>query len=169
MKFAMRSLFNAVDTISEWSGRIVSFVVYIGIVVLFIEVFLRYLFNHPTVWAHGYSQRIFGSYFILIGAYTLLYNGHVRVDLIYNRFSKRVQAVFDIVNYIALLVWDVVLVKEGYSFFMRSFKVREADEMVLCHPVYPVKFLILVGAVLIGLQGLSMLIKSLFVVLEREK
>jgi len=165
----MRSLFNAVDTISEWSGRIVSFVVYIGIVVLFIEVFLRYLFNHPTVWAHGYSQRIFGSYFILIGAYTLLYNGHVRVDLIYNRFSKRVQAVFDIVNYIALLVWDVVLVKEGYSFFMRSFKVREADEMVLCHPVYPVKFLILVGAVLIGLQGLSMLIKSLFVVLEREK
>ena len=51
---------------------------------------------------------------------------------------------------------------------MSSFRAREADEMVLCHPVYPVKFLILVGAVLIGLQGLSMLIKSLFALLKRE-
>lgn len=164
----MRYFFDTVDSISEWSGRIVSFGLYIGIAVLFIEVFLRYLFNHPTVWAHGYSQRIFGSYFILIGAYTLLHNGHVRVDLIYNRLQEKARAFFDMVNYIALLVWDVVLLKEGYGFFMSSFRAREADEMVLCHPVYPVKFLILVGAVLIGLQGLSMLIKSLFALLKRE-
>jgi len=164
----MRSLFETVDTISEWSGRIVSFVVYIGIVILFIEVFLRYLFNHPTVWVHGYSQRVFGSYFILIGAYTLLHNGHVRVDLIYNLFSGKGKVLLDMVNYIALLIWDVVLLKEGYRFFMVSFAVREADEMVLCHPVYPVKFLILVGALLIGLQGLSMFLKSLFTILAKD-
>ena len=99
----MRYFFDTVDSISEWSGRIVSFGLYIGIAVLFIEVFLRYLFNHPTVWAHGYSQRIFGSYFILIGAYTLLHNGHVRVDLIYNRLQEKARAFFDMVNYIALL------------------------------------------------------------------
>jgi TRAP-type mannitol/chloroaromatic compound transport system permease small subunit len=164
----MHSLFETVDTISEWSGRIVSFVIYIGIVILFIEVFLRYLFNHPTVWAHGYSQRVFGSYFILIGAYTLLHNGHVRVDLIYNLFSEKGKVLLDMVNYIALLIWDVVLLKEGYRFFMISFAAREADEMVLCHPVYPVKFLILVGALLIGLQGLSMFLKSLFTILKRD-
>jgi TRAP-type mannitol/chloroaromatic compound transport system permease small subunit len=164
----MRSFFETVDTISEWSGKIVSFVIYIGILILFIEVFLRYLFNYPTVWAHGYSQRVFGSYFILIGAYTLLHNGHVRVDLIYNHFSEKGKVLLDMVNYIALLIWDVVLLKEGYTFFMISFASREADEMVLAHPVYPVKFLILVGAALIGIQGLSMFLKSLFTILKRD-
>ena len=164
----MRYFFNTVNAISEWSGKIVSFVVYFGIIILFLEVFLRYLFNSPTVWAHGYSQHIFGSYFILVGAYTLLHNGHVRVDLFYNYFNKKWKTILDMLNCAALLVWDIVLVKEGWYFFMVSFKVREADEMVLAHPVYPVKFLILVGAVLIGLQGLSMFFKGLFTLLKRE-
>lgn len=158
----MRQFLRVIDNISDWSGRISSFLVFFGIFILAFEVVARYFFGAPTVWAHGYSQRIFGTYFVLVGAYTLLKNGHVRVDIIYQRFSLRVRALLDLLNYALLLIWSFVLIREGWMFFMSSYEIREADEMVLAHPVYPVKFFLFVGVVLISLQGLKCLTISIF-------
>ena len=154
----LRPLLRMIDSISNWSGKVFSFSLYAVMFILAIEVVSRYVFNAPTVWAHGYTQRIFGSYFVLIGAYTLLNNGHVRVDIFYNNFSFRKRAFLDLLNYLFLLFWSTVLIKEGISFFADSFAVREVDEMVLAHPVYPVKFLLVVGVILITLQALNGLI-----------
>lgn len=165
----MRKFFKTVNGISEWSGKIVSYLVYVGIIVLAIEVFARYFFNAPTVWAHGYSQRIFGSYFILVGAYTLLKGGHVRVDVLYNRFGLKGRAFLDMINYAALLLWSSVLILEGWTFFAQSYKLREVDEMVLAHPVYPFKFLLLVGSILITLHGVALFIISLQTFVKGEK
>ncbi|MFP4573655.1 MAG: TRAP transporter small permease subunit [Desulfobacterales bacterium] len=162
----MRKIFRTIDSISEWSGKIVSFVIYAGIVMLVFEVVARYFFNSPTIWAHGYSQRLFGSYFVLIGAYTLLQGFHVRIDLIYQRFSIRVRALLDIFNYTMLLLWTTVLVYEGLSFFLYSLAVKETDESALRHPVYHIKFLLLVGVFLIFLQGLSMLAMSIITLIK---
>jgi TRAP-type mannitol/chloroaromatic compound transport system permease small subunit len=165
----MRKFFKTVNGISEWSGKIVSYLVYVGIIVLAIEVFARYFFNAPTVWAHGYSQRIFGSYFILVGAYTLLKGGHVRVDVLYNRFGLKGRAFLDMINYAVLLLWSSVLILEGWTFFAQSYKLREVDEMVLAHPVYPFKFLLLVGSILITLHGVALFIISLQTFVKGEK
>ena len=154
------------NRLSEWSGKIASFLIYAGIFILVLEVISRYFFNAPTVWAHGYSQRVFGSYFILIGAYTLFLNGHVRVDVLYNRFSLRKRAFLDVLNYVLLMIWSSVLIKEGITFFMDSWVIRETDEMVLAHPIYPVKFLLVVGAVLITLQGFNKLFISIYVLIK---
>ncbi len=165
----MKSFLRAIDSISLWTGKACSYIIYIGIFMLVYEVIARYVFAAPTVWAHGYSQRVFGSYFILIGAYTLLMNGHIRVDIIYQRFSPRIRAVLDVLNYAMLLIWSFVLIKEGIWFFQSSWAIREADEMVLAHPVYPVKFLLLIGALLITLQGINRLIVSGIVLIKGEK
>ncbi len=165
----MRKFFKTVNGISEWSGKIVSYLVYVGIIVLAIEVFARYFFNAPTVWAHGYSQRIFGSYFILVGAYTLLKGGHVRVDVLYNRFGLKGRAFLDMINYAVLLLWSSVLILEGWTFFAQSYKLREVDEMVLAHPVYPFKFLLLIGSILIALHGVALFIISLQTFVKGEK
>lgn len=157
----MKKMLRTIDNISDWSGKICSFLVYFGIIMLVFEVIARYFFGKPTVWAHGYSQRLFGSYFILIGAYTLFKDGHVRIDILYQRFSLRKKAALDVLNYSMLLIWSFVLIKEGSMFFASSWAIREADEMVLAHPIYPVKFLLVVGAILITLQGLSRLIVSI--------
>ncbi len=157
----MKQFLRTIDRISDWAGILSSYLVFIGIFILSFEVVARYFFDAPTVWAHGYSQRIFGSYFVLVGAYTLLNNGHVRVDIIYQQFSLRKRAFLDFVNYSLLLIWSFVLIKEGWMFFMSSFLIREADEMVLAHPVYPVKFLLFIGAGLITLQGINRLIVSI--------
>lgn len=151
----MRKILNFINQLSEWSGIISSYLVWVGMLMLSWEVGARYLFNAPTVWAHGYSQRIFGTYFIMVGAYTLLRGGHVRVDLFYNYFSFRGQKILDLLNYGFLLLWSGVLIKEGWSFFLCSLELRECDEMVLAHPIYPVKFILVLGAILIALQAVS--------------
>ena len=165
----MKQFLRTIDSISDWSGRISSYLVFFGIFILAFEVIARYFFDSPTVWAHGYSQRVFGSYFVLVGAYTLLKNGHVRVDIIYQRFSLRKRAFLDLVNYSLLLIWSFVLIREGWMFFMSSFTIREADEMVLAHPVYPVKLMLFLGAALITLQGINRLIVSIIVLIKGVK
>ncbi|MDA0924670.1 MAG: TRAP transporter small permease subunit, partial [Proteobacteria bacterium] len=80
----MKLLFKAVDTLNAGIGKAVSLLIWAGIVVLCYEVVARYIFGQPTLWAHGYTQRIFGAYFVLVGAYTLIRADHVRVDLLLN-------------------------------------------------------------------------------------
>jgi TRAP-type mannitol/chloroaromatic compound transport system permease small subunit len=165
----MDSFIRQVNALSEWSGKIVSYLVYGGIAVLAIEVCLRYFFNAPTVWAHGYSQRLFGTYFVLVGAYTLQKGGHVRVDVLYVHLRAKGQAILDLMNYGLLLVWSIVLITEGWAFFWNSFSVREVDEMVLAHPVYPYKFFIVVGALFIALQGIAQFLVTLRTLLRGGK
>lgn len=165
----MRRILIAINELSEWSGKITSYIIWIGIMMLSWEVVARYCFNAPTVWAHGYSQRIFGAYFILVGAYTLLHGGHVRVDLFYNYFSFRAQRLLDLLNYGFLLLWSGVLIWEGWSFFLFSLDLRECDEMVLAHPIYPVKFVLLVGAILIALQAVSFSIVAVISMIKGEQ
>lgn len=157
----MQSFIKVIESISEYSGRYVSWILYVGIFMLSFEVVARYFFNSPTVWAHGYTQRFFGSYFILIGAYTFIHEGHVRIDLISSKCTPKVQTMMDILNCIFLVVWSAVLIPAGWKFFLRSFKIREVDEMVLSHPIYWVKFLLLIGMILICLQGISELLKKI--------
>lgn len=156
----MERVLSVIDKASRIVGESVSYLLWIGAAMLAWEVLSRYFFNAPTVWAHGYSQRIFGSYFILVGAYTLVQDGHVRIDLVINQYPFRVRKVFDLLNYGFLLLWSSVLIREGWLFFLESWQLREADEMALAHPVYPVKFILFAGAVLIMLQGLAMFIRS---------
>jgi TRAP-type mannitol/chloroaromatic compound transport system permease small subunit len=165
----MAKLIRTINWMSEWSGKVTSYLVWVGAVMLSWEVASRYVFNAPTIWAHGYSQRIFGSYFILIGAFTLLRGGHVRVDLLTNLFSFRVRKVLDLLNYMFLMLWGAVLITEGWTFFWGSWKLREVDEMALAHPMYPVKFLLVVGAVLITLQAISFFITAIISLVKGEE
>jgi len=155
----MEKFARIMDAISEHLGRCVAWIVCVGIVMLSAEVMLRYIFNSPTVWAHGYTQRLFGGYFVLIGSYTLVHKGHVRVDAIYGHVSAKMKSVLDLLNYLFLLVWSGVLIPVSWFFFLKSYEISEVDEMVLAHPMWWVKFLIVVGMSLIFLQGLSEAIK----------
>ena len=156
----MRAFLRGINRLSEWSGKIFSFLIWVGMLMLCWEVASRYIFDAPTIWAHGYTQRVFGSYFIMVGAFTLLRDGHVRIDLIIGSFPFRVKKFFDLLNCTFLLVWGYVLVTAGWNFFMYSWKFKEVDEMALAHPVYPVKFILVVGALLISLQALSFFIQN---------
>jgi TRAP-type mannitol/chloroaromatic compound transport system permease small subunit len=165
----MRILLRTANYLSDWSGKTFCYLVWIGALMLTWEVVLRYFFNSPTIWAHGYSQRIFGTYFIMVGAFTLLRNGHVRVDLFLVHFPFRLRKLFDLLNYAFLTLWGTVLVVEGWSFFWKAWELKEVDEMALAHPVYPVKFLLVVGAILITFQGISFFMTTMISLVKGEE
>lgn len=153
-----------IDKLNLLVGRTVSFVVWFGAGVLVWEVVSRYGFDSPTVWAHGYTQRIFASYFILIGAYTLLRGGHVRVDILMIGRGPRTLGVFNSLNYIFLLIWTSALTYSGWEFYQEALLWQEKDDSALAHPLWPVKLILVIATGLIMLQAIAGLIRSLITV-----
>ncbi|MCC5809062.1 MAG: TRAP transporter small permease subunit [Ectothiorhodospiraceae bacterium] len=155
-----------VDRINIWIGKVVSYLIWFGIAIIVLEVLLRYVFNSPTVWGPGYTQRIFGSYFILIGAYTLIRGGHVRVDLLLNTRSPRWNALLDLLNYVVLVIWVAALTYEGWYYFEEAWMFNETDDSALRHPMWPVKLALFVGVLMIAIQGVVEIIRSAVLVVR---
>jgi len=153
-----------IDQINILIGKTVSYLIWAGIFVLCFEVVARYVFGQPTLWAHGYTQRIFGAYFVLIGAYTLIKRDHVRVDIFINTPSPRLNAWLDLFNYAFLILWGLVLTREGWLFFDDAWSFSERDDSALGHPMWPIKLTLFVGAGLITLQGIVEAIRSLVLI-----
>ena len=164
-----RSLLKIIDSISEWAGKCTSFLILPGIAVLAWEVISRYGFNQPTMWAHGTSQRLFAIYYVLGGAYVLRYKDHVNVDLIYSRFPLRTKAILDLITSLAFFVFCGVLLWQGLGFALTSLSQLEPDDTPWRAPVYPVKLMIPVGALLILLQGLANFSRNLVTAITGRK
>jgi TRAP-type mannitol/chloroaromatic compound transport system permease small subunit len=159
-------LFRAVDALNSAIGRAISMLIWAGIVVLCYEVVARYIFGQPTLWAHGYTQRIFGAYFVLVGAYTLIRNDHVRVDLLLNTGGPRRRAALDLVNFTFLVIWGAVLSWEAFWFFEDSWRFNEVDESALRHPMWPIKLAMFAGVALITLQGVVEMLRALILLIN---
>lgn len=155
-----------IDWINDRIGRGVSFLVWIGAGVLVWEVVSRYLFGAPTIWAHGYTQRIFGSYFILIGAFTLLRGAHVRVDIFLPAKGGRKRAALDLLNYLMLLIWGFALAYEGWAFFQESLLWDEVDYGALGHPLWPIKLCLVIGAAMISFQAMAEIIRAIIALIN---
>lgn len=150
-----------VDRANIAIGKFISYLVWIGMAIIIIEVVARYVFNAPSVWAPGYTQRTFAAYFILIGAITLIQGGHVRVDLVLNTRSPRWNALTDLMNFLILIIWSGAMTYEAWYLFIDAWEFNELDDSALRHPMWPVNLSLLVGVALITLQGSVGVIRSL--------
>ena len=155
------SFLKIIDSISEWAGKCTSFIILPGIAVLAWEVISRYALNHPTMWAHGTSQRLFAAYYILGGAYVLRYRDHVNVDILYCWFSPRTKAILDLITSLGFFAFCGVLLWQGMEFGLTSLCQLEPDDTPWRAPIYPAKLMIPAGALLILLQGLANFLRNL--------
>jgi len=158
----MKRLLKITDATSEWSGKLFAYLMWPGMVVLVYEIGARYIFNAPTMWAHGTAQRIFAAYYIIGGAYCLLHKAHISMDLIYNRCSLRTRAILDLIGALFFFVFCGVLLWWGGSYAWDSLMRLEPCSTPLRAPLYPVKLMIPLGALLILLQGLAKFGHDLF-------
>ena len=160
----MKRLLKIIDGISDWSGKIFAFLLWPGVVVLVYEVAARHIFNAPTIWAHGMTQRIFAAYYFICGAYISLHKSHITMDLIYNRFSLRKRAVLDIVSFLFFISFCGVLLWYGSRYAWSSLIRLEPCNTPFRAPLYPVKLMIPLGSLLIILQELAQLWRNLYIV-----
>jgi len=162
----MNFLLKSIDTINEWFGKAVSFLIFPIVAILVYITLIRYVFSGSTLWSDQVSLFLTGPYFILGGAYTLLHHGHVNMDVVYNRFSRRARAIFDLFTamlfflFCGLFFWMAV----GYSW--DSFAILETTGSPLYFPLYPIKLIIPVAPFLLFLQGVPKFIRNLNIAIK---
>jgi TRAP-type mannitol/chloroaromatic compound transport system permease small subunit len=161
-------LVRVIDGISEWSGRLFAWLIVPLVVGATYEVFARYLFNRPTIWAYDLSYMLYGAHFMLGAGYTLLKGGHIRTDIFYQNWSPRTQGKVDALLYLFLFFPGMIFFfwmggQEGWQ----SFTIGERSDASPWRPyIYPLKLVIPVTALLILVQGVSELIKSAHLALK---
>ena len=155
----MRLISRIIDTLTESIGTAVSLIAIPIMIIISIEVVSRYFFNHPTRWAWMTATHLFGVFSLFGGAYTLLYKRHIRVEILYERFGSRFQLVSNFITAICFLLFICLLIWQGYIMAAMSIEGREVVRGIIHFPIYPLKTLVPVAAVLFLLQGISNFIR----------
>jgi TRAP-type mannitol/chloroaromatic compound transport system permease small subunit len=166
----MQNLFLTIDRVSTFIGHLFAWLV-VGLTGLIgYEVFSRYIFNTPHAWAFDAQIMLYGTMFMMAGAYTLAKNGHVRGDILYGFLKPRTQAIFDLVLYIVFFIPGVVaLAYAGYSFAADSWRILEHSSITADGPpLYPFKTIIPIAGVFLLLQGLVEIFRCIVCIKQGE-
>jgi TRAP-type mannitol/chloroaromatic compound transport system permease small subunit len=152
---------RAMDWISDKSGVFVAFWTITAVLAYFYEVLMRYVFNMPTIWVHESSYLLFGMQYLLAGAFALLHDAHVRVDILYVKLPARGRVGLDIFTSMFFFIFVIALIGTSWRFFADSYAMDERTMETWGIQHWPVKGMMLLGAILIGLAGLSKLVKDI--------
>jgi TRAP-type mannitol/chloroaromatic compound transport system permease small subunit len=150
------ALIRLADEVSTWTGKANAWLIVALMLVVCVEVFKRYLLNAPTAWIYDVDNMMYGTLFMMCGAYTLAQGGHVRGDVLYGSMRPRLQAGLDLALYITFLLPGVVaLVYAGWGYAADSWRIDEHSMTAGGPPVYHFKTIIPIAGVLVLLQGLA--------------
>jgi TRAP-type mannitol/chloroaromatic compound transport system permease small subunit len=156
-----KGLIRAVDVFSYWSGKAAAWLIMALTFVVSIEVFKRYILNAPTAWIFDFNNMLYGTLFMMCGAYTLAAGGHVRADFVYIYMKPRGQAALDLSLYLLFFVPGILgLIYAGWDYAGISWHINEHSTVTAeGPPVYPFKTVIPVAGVLVMLQGLAEIVR----------
>ena len=153
-------LLHRIDAISTWVGKAFAWLIVLLMVTVVIEVFKRYALNAPTAWIFDASNMMYGTLFMMCGAYTLAQNGHVRGDFFYGSAAPRTQASLDLVLYILFFIPGVIaLTWAGWSYASDSWSIREHTFNADPLPLYPFKAIIPLAGFIVLMQGIAEIVR----------
>lgn len=156
----IQKLLHRVDALSTWVGKTAAWLIVLLMLVVCVEVFKRYALNAPTAWIYDANNMMYGTLFMLAGAYTLAHDGHVRGDFLYGSFKPRTQAWLDLVLYVVFFLPGVLaLTWAGWTYFQDSLAMHEQTFNAVPIPLYPFKFIIPLAGAIVLLQGLAEMLR----------
>ena len=154
---------HAIDEISYWSGKAFAWLIVALTFVVSIEVFKRYILNAPTAWIFDFNSMLYGTLFMMCGAYTLAAGGHVRADFVYIYMKPRAQASLDLVLYFLFFIPCMLgLIYAGSGFAADSWRIGEHSTVTAeGPPVYQFKTVIPIAGMLVMLQGVAEIVRCI--------
>ena len=163
----MQRFLLSVDKISTFVGHAFSWLIVVLTLQVSWEVFSRYALDAPHAWAFDAMIMLYGTLFMMAGAYTLAKNGHVRGDVLYGFFRPRTQATIDLVLYIVFFLPGIVaLTWAGWTFANESLAIREQTFNADPLPVYPFKFVVPIAGAVLLLQGIVEIVRCVICLRE---
>ena len=166
----MQNLLLFIDKVSTWIGQFFSWLILALTLMISWEVFSRYLLDNPHAWAFDVMSMMYGSLFMMAGAYTLSKNGHVRGDVLYGFFPPRLQAWFDLILYFLFFIPGVfALAYAGYGFAADSWAINEHSNITANGPpVYPFKTILPIAGAFLLAQGLVEIVRCIVCIKQGE-
>src|SRR6058998_1633460 len=157
----VQAFLHTIDGISTWVGKAAAWLI-IGLMTLVcVEVFKRYILNAPTAWIFDADNMLYGTLFMLCGAYTLAQNAHVRGDFLYSSMRPRTQALLDILLYGVFFIPGIAaLIYAGADYAADSWRIAEHSNVTADGPpVYHFKSVIPIAGALVMLQGVAEIVR----------
>ena len=166
VRLGFRRTIEVIDTIANWSGRVTAWLIIPMTIAVSWEVVARHFFRAPTIWAFDVTYMLYGTHFMLGTAYTLMRIGHVRTDMLYQGWSIRRQNLIDAIGYLFFFFPAMVFFFYfGWQESSHSWAIGETSDASPWRPiVYPFKTVIPLTALLLLVQGVAELLKSLYAI-----
>jgi TRAP-type mannitol/chloroaromatic compound transport system permease small subunit len=157
----VQNVLHTIDGISTWVGKAAAWLIMLLMTVVCVEVFKRYILNAPTAWIFDADNMMYGSLFMLCGAYTLAQNAHVRGDFLYSSMRPRVQASLDIALYLIFFIPGIAaLIFAGSFYAADSWRILEHSNVTSDGPpVYHFKTVIPIAGVFVMIQGVAEIVR----------
>ena len=166
----MQNLLLFIDKVSTGVGQFFSWLILALTLMISWEVFSRYFLDNPHAWAFDVMSMMYGSLFMMAGAYTLSKNGHVRGDVLYGFFPPRLQAWFDLILYFLFFIPGVfALAYAGYGFAADSWAINEHSNVTANGPpVYPFKTILPIAGAFLLAQGIVEIVRCIVCIQQGE-
>jgi len=166
----MQTLLLTIDKISTFIGQAFSWLIVALTLMISWEVFSRYVLDDPHPWAFDVMIMMYGTLFMMAGAYTLSKAGHVRGDVLYGFFEPRTQATIDLILFVLFFMPGVfALTYAGYTFAAESWAIREHSNVTAeGPPIYPFKTILPLAGLGLLLQGLVEIIRCVICIKQGE-
>jgi TRAP-type mannitol/chloroaromatic compound transport system permease small subunit len=149
------------DRVSTWTGKAAAWLIIVLMLVVCAEVFKRYILNAPTAWIFDGTNMLYGTLFMMCGAYTLSQDGHVRGDFLYGKMKPRTQAWFDLALYLLFFLPGIgALVYAGWDYAHASYVINEHSSITAEGPtIWQFKYVIPIAGALVLLQGIAEIVR----------
>lgn len=158
---AAKAYVKYIDATSRLVGKVVMYLIFIMMGILLYDTISRTVFGKPNIWAVELTQFFMAAYYLLGGAFTLLIGGHVRMDLFYSRWTKKGKAVADVITFVPLLIYMIILLWGGVQGIIYAITYKQVTYSAWGPQVTPIKLFMVAGLLLMFLQILSELIKDI--------
>ena len=165
------SIGKFVDSLSTWTGKAVAWLSLLLIGELVYDTVARYVFNAPTEWSYDVSYMLYGTFFMIGAAYTLLQDEHVRIGVVYDKMPERGKAIVNMLGYLLFFFPSVIaLFYFGGDYAYKSLIMNEHSGVSMWSPpIYPFKMILPVAAMLLLMQGMVQFIRSLSLLRKGEQ
>ena len=153
-----------IDTFTDVTGSIIAWLSMPLVAAVAYEVFARYLFNAPTIWSFDVTYMLYASLFMLGAAYALHKGAHIRTDFFWDSFTPRTRGLIDAISYVVFFFPSfIILGLLSWHEASYAFRIHETSDQSAWRPVlWPLKAVIPIACILLLIQGISELLKSLY-------
>lgn len=161
MPNAIKIYVRSIETLNRFVGKLAMYLIFVMMAILLFAAISRTLFNLPHIWAIEMAQFTMAAYYILGGGFSMMLGAHVRMDVLYGRWSPRTRAITDAFTVFCLIFYLAVLLTGGLSSTLYSLEYDQRNYSAWGPPVAPIKIIMVIGISLMLLQAIASFFKAL--------